>query len=218
MEVVPPLAARDERRAQTHLQRHRMAGGQEESTVEKSTMNTSGFGWTRTLTTMALVGGVVISSLLTGGAVDAKHKKHHKDPQTPPITTPQPPAITTDVSIVSVKVGPDGGDPTHRSVLVEVRNDGDVALSPFVIELSADRDGASRPPQASSQVTLGPNESQTVTYLAIGCKWLNGANHATLTAATNPNPVTGEDGPSTNNTLTTAPNLDFSGNPGCTGV
>src|SRR5262249_41591665 len=106
--------------------------------VETSAMMNSRFGWTRTIATVALVGGVVVSSLLTGGAVDAKHKKHHhgKTSQPPVVSTPQPPAITTDVSIVSIEVGPDSGD--HRSVLVEVRNDGDVAVSPFVIELSAD--------------------------------------------------------------------------------
>jgi len=161
---------------------------------------------------LALVGGVALTAVL-GSSVDAKHKKHHHAPK-----TPQPSAITTDVSIVSIKVGPQGGDPTHRSVLVEVANAGDVALSPFVIELSADRDGASRPPAASAQITLGPNETQTVSYDAIGCKWLNGANNATLTAVTNPNPVSGEDGPTTNNTLTVAPNLDFSAQPTCSGV
>jgi hypothetical protein len=193
-----------------------MTGGQEEDQLEEPTMMNSRLGWTRTLTTLALVGGVVVSSLLTGGAVDAKHKKHHKaKTQTPPpVTTPAPPAITSDVSIVSIKTGPDSS-PTSRSVLVEVKNDGDVALSPFVIELSADRDGASRLPQASAQITLGPNQSQTINYTAIGCKWLNIANHATLTATTNPNPVAGEDGPSNNNTLTIAPNLDFSGQAGC---
>src|SRR3954454_16996375 len=100
-----------------------MAGGQEETTLEEWMMINPRFGWTRTLTTLALVGGVALSSLLTGGAVDAKHKKHQHAPK-----DPKPAAITADVSIQSIKVGPEGGDPTHRTVLVEVANDGDVSV------------------------------------------------------------------------------------------
>ena len=79
-------------------------------------MTTPRFGWTHTVAMLALVSGVALSSLLGGSAVEAKNKHHHKPKE------PKQPAIITDVSIRSIKVGPDGGDPTHRTVLVEVAN------------------------------------------------------------------------------------------------
>jgi hypothetical protein len=164
------------------------------------------------LVTVALAAIAVLSPVLGAGQVDAaKGKHHHPKP-------PKPPIVKDNVSIESIKPGPDGGATTSRSVLVVVRNTGDQTVGPFVIDLSADRQGASRPAQASSAISLGPNQSQTVTYTAIGCKWLNAANGATLTATTNPNPVPNEDGKSGDNTLTVAPNLDFSGHPECSGA
>jgi hypothetical protein len=163
------------------------------------------------LITAALAALTVVSPLVSGSAVDAKHK--HPQPK-----PPKPPVVQDNVSIQSIKPGPDGGATTSRSVLVVVHNDGDQTVGPFVIELSADRQGASRPAQASSAISLGPNQSQTVTFLALGCKWLNATNGATLTATTNPNPVQGEDGSSKDNTMTIAPGLTFPGHPECDGV
>ncbi|HEU0115366.1 MAG TPA: hypothetical protein VFQ80_11850 [Thermomicrobiales bacterium] len=164
------------------------------------------------IVTVALAAVAVVSPLLGAGQVDAaKHGHHHPKP-------PKPPVVQDNVSIQSVKTGPDGGGTTSRSVLVVVRNTGDQTVGPFVIDLTADRQGASRPAQASTAISLAPNQSQTVTFLAIGCKWLNAANGATLTATTNPNPVPNEDGKTGDNTLTVAPNLDFSGHPECSGV
>ncbi len=81
--------------------------------------------------------------------------------------------------------------------------------------LTAKRTGFTRPPQASILIDLGKNESQTIVFPAIGCKWLNAANNATLTAVTNPRPVDNEDGPAKNNKKVIAPNLSFGGNPAC---
>jgi hypothetical protein len=132
--------------------------------------------------------------------------------------TPPPaarPAVQADVSIESIKPGPDMGGAPARRLLVAVRNAGNQPVGPFVIELSADRQEASRPPQTSPLISLGPNQSQTLEFAAIGCKWLAAATGATLTATTNPNPVPNEAGPSANNTLTVAPNLEFPGQPAC---
>jgi hypothetical protein len=99
-----------------------------------------------------------------------------------------------------------------------VSNKGDKTVGPFVIELTAGRQGASRPAQASNAISLAPNQSTTVSFNAIGCKWLNAANGAMLTATINPKPVQNGDGSAKNNTLTFAPNLDYSGHPECSGV
>jgi hypothetical protein len=163
------------------------------------------------LVTLALAAVAVVSPLLGGSGQVAAKKGHDHKP-------PKPPIVKDNVSIQSIKTGPDGGGTTSRSVLVVVRNTGDQTVGPFVIELSADRQGASRPAQASSAISLGPNQSQTVSFNAIGCKWLNAANGATLTATTNPNPVQGEAGKTGDNTLQFAPNLDFAGHPECSGV
>lgn len=154
--------------------------------------------------TVALAAASVAAPLLAGPAADAKGKGKAKP--------------ASDVVVQSVKVGPDGGGSTSRTVLVQVRNHGTSTVGPFVVALTADRQGASRPAQNSAAVSLGPNQSTTVSFPAIGCKWLNGANGATLTAATNPKPVPGEDGSGKNNRLTAAPNLDYSGHPECSGV
>lgn len=57
-----------------------------------------------------------------------------------------------------------------------------------------------------------------MSFPAIGCKWLNAANGATVAATTNPNPVPGEDGKRGDNTMTVTPGLDFSGHPECSGA
>jgi hypothetical protein len=165
------------------------------------------------LVTFALAAVAVLSPLLGPGQVDAKHQHHSHAPK-----PPKPPVVQDNVSIQSIKPGPDGGATTARTVLVVVHNDGAQTVGPFVVELSADRQGASRPAQASSGISLGPNQSMTVPFDAIGCKWLNANNGATLTATTNPNPVPGEDGSRKDNTLTVAPGLTFPGHPECDGV
>ncbi|HEU5432250.1 MAG TPA: hypothetical protein VFU81_11340 [Thermomicrobiales bacterium] len=162
------------------------------------------------LATVALVACALFSPLLAGGQVDAAKHKHHSHHDKPPVAQ-------DDVIVKSIKTGPDGGS-TSRTVLVQVSNKGDKTVGPFVIELSADRQGASRPAVASNGISLAPNQSMTVSFPAIGCKWLNAANGATLTATTNPKPVPNEDGSGKNNTLTVAPNLDYTGHPECSGV
>jgi hypothetical protein len=163
------------------------------------------------LATIALAACTLFTPIFAGG-VDAK-KDHGHAPK-----PPKPPVVQDNVSIQSIKPGPDGGATTARTVLVVVHNDGAQTVGPFVVELSADRQGASRPAQASSGISLGPNQSMTVPFDAIGCKWLNANNGATLTATTNPNPVPGEDGSRKDNTLTVAPGLTFPGHPECDGV
>jgi hypothetical protein len=143
-----------------------------------------------------------------GAAAPRGHHHHHH----------KPPVVPDDVRLVDLKTGPNGDDPLSRLVFVDVSNTGAQTVGPFVLELSANLRGASLPTQTSGAISLGPNASTTVAFPAIGCQWLNAANGATLTATTNPKPVPQETGPTANNTLTLAPNLDFSGHPECSGT
>jgi hypothetical protein len=186
-------------------------GAQIESVREEPVMALSPKRLASGLVTVALAAVAVLSPILGADQVDAAKHQHHGHHDKPPVSQ-------DNVSIKSIKTGPDGGGTTSRDVLVVVHNDGDTTVGPFVIDLTADRQGAARPAQASTAISLAPNQSQTVSFTAIGCKWLNAANGATLTATTNPNPVQGEDGSRKDNTLTVAPGLDFSGHPECSGV
>src|SRR5690349_6704035 len=103
------------------------------------------------LVTVALAACAVLSPLFGVAQVDAaKHKNHGHHSK--------PPVALDDVIVQSIKTGPDGGATTSRTVLVQVRNKGDKTVGPFVIDLTADRQGASRPAQASSGISLGPNQ------------------------------------------------------------
>jgi hypothetical protein len=125
-------------------------------------------------------------------------------------------AKSSDVVIQSISFSAaPSGDPRQRTVTVHLSNQGVIPVGDFVVDLDATRTGFVRSTQPSAPLSLAGGQAADVTFV-LGCKWLNEANNAQVTASTDPAPVPGETGSSANNTKTVAPNLDFTGVTMCT--
>jgi hypothetical protein len=127
---------------------------------------------------LVVFGGLALSLLAAGsapmlGGDEAEAAKKKKSP---------------NIAVLDISIEPHA-DPGHKTVVVEVANNGKRDASGFRISMVAQRqDGTVRPAEYSLPLSL-PKGASTEVEFRLGCNWINlGA----VTASTDPNPVSGE--------------------------
>jgi hypothetical protein len=150
----------------------------------------------------ALVLGAGSVSLLTteGEAKRGKRRKNRNKNKKQKQETPPAPDPFVDIAITDILVEPTS-ETAHDNLVVQFVNNGTLAASGFRIGMTAKRtNGQIRNEVFSLPIaTLAPGESASVEF-RLGCNWLNSG---TVTARTDPSPVTGEPGTETANNVRT---------------
>jgi hypothetical protein len=145
-------------------------------------------------------GSLSLVSSQSGLAKRRRRNKRRNEQQETPELPQQPQAPPApDVVIQSITVSP-LVEAAHDNVVIAYSNAGTAPATGFTIGMVAVRqDGTTRDEVFSAPVTLAPGATAAVAF-RLGCPRLN---HGTITARTNPNPVSGESATQTaDNTLT----------------